>query len=223
MDRDGTKDGYDIELLRAVTFAVKIPVIASGGAGNLDHLLAALNEGKADAVLAASIFHFREYSIREAKEYLLSKSILDAKLRVDHGKGVKNPERTMNILGQLKFDSERTYSCNCTGRKVRRNIDDGVDEQRKSTSNDRNQSCDILEPITEKVLDEGEESGHVQEVRSIHVDCDGDVVLLKVHQVGGAACHTGHRTCFYREIVDGGRDSKNRTGIVFDPNTVYKK
>ncbi|MGA9408689.1 MAG: imidazole glycerol phosphate synthase subunit HisF, partial [Bacteroidota bacterium] len=76
MDRDGTKDGYDIELLRAVTSAVKIPVIASGGAGTLDHLLAALTEGKADAVLAASIFHFRQYSIREAKEYLLSKSIL---------------------------------------------------------------------------------------------------------------------------------------------------
>ena len=76
MDRDGTKDGYDIELLRAVTSGVKIPVIASGGAGSLDHLLAAFNEGKADAVLAASIFHFRQYSIREAKEYLLSKNIL---------------------------------------------------------------------------------------------------------------------------------------------------
>jgi cyclase len=76
MDRDGTKDGYDIELLQAVTSGVKIPVIASGGAGSLDHLLAAFNEGKADAVLAASIFHFRQYSIREAKEYLLSKNIL---------------------------------------------------------------------------------------------------------------------------------------------------
>lgn len=76
MDRDGTKDGYDIGLLRAVTSAVKIPVIASGGAGNLDHLLEAFTEGKADAVLAASIFHFRQYAIREAKEYLLSKNIL---------------------------------------------------------------------------------------------------------------------------------------------------
>jgi len=76
IDRDGTKDGYDIELLRAVTSAVKIPVIASGGAGTLDHLLAAFTEGKADAVLAASIFHFRHYAIREAKEYLLSKNIL---------------------------------------------------------------------------------------------------------------------------------------------------
>ena len=76
MDRDGTKDGYDLELLRAVTSGVKIPVIASGGAGTLGHLLAAFNEGNADAVLAASIFHFREFAIREAKEYLLSKNIL---------------------------------------------------------------------------------------------------------------------------------------------------
>ncbi len=76
MDRDGTKDGYDIELLQAVTSGVKIPVIASGGAGSLEHLAAAFNEGKADAVLAASIFHFKQYTIREAKEYLLSKNIL---------------------------------------------------------------------------------------------------------------------------------------------------
>ena len=76
MDRDGTKDGYDIESLQAVTSGVKIPAIASGGAGSLEHLAAAFNEGKADAVLAASIFHFKQYTIREAKEYLLSKNIL---------------------------------------------------------------------------------------------------------------------------------------------------
>ncbi len=70
MDCDGTKNGYDIELNRAISEAVNIPVIASGGAGNLEHLRAALQEGKADAVLAASIFHFREYTIREAREYL---------------------------------------------------------------------------------------------------------------------------------------------------------
>jgi len=69
MDCDGTKNGYDIPLTRAVADAVSIPVIASGGAGTLDHLRAALQEGGADAALAASIFHYREYSIREAKEY----------------------------------------------------------------------------------------------------------------------------------------------------------
>jgi cyclase len=70
MDRDGTKDGYDLDLLRAVTERVQIPVIASGGAGTLEHLREGLVEGNASAVLAASIFHFREHTVGEAKEYL---------------------------------------------------------------------------------------------------------------------------------------------------------
>lgn len=70
MDCDGAKDGYDIELTRAVADAVSIPVIASGGAGTLEHLREALQEGGADAALAASIFHFQEFTIHEAKEYL---------------------------------------------------------------------------------------------------------------------------------------------------------
>ena len=75
MDRDGTKDGYDLELTRRVSEAVNIPVIASGGAGNLDHLYQALTDGKADAVLAASIFHYGEYSIKETKRYLKNKGV----------------------------------------------------------------------------------------------------------------------------------------------------
>ncbi len=70
MDRDGTRDGYDIPLTRAVADRVGIPVIASGGVGTLDHLVAGLTEGGADAVLAASIFHYREHTVAEAKEYL---------------------------------------------------------------------------------------------------------------------------------------------------------
>ncbi len=75
MDKDGTKDGYDIELIRTISEAVTIPVIASGGAGTLEHLYEGITAGKADAVLAASIFHFREYTIRETKEYLRSRGI----------------------------------------------------------------------------------------------------------------------------------------------------
>ena len=75
MDKDGTKDGYDIELTKMISETVSIPVIASGGAGNLEHLYQGLADGKADAVLAASIFHFREYTIKEAKEYLHSKGV----------------------------------------------------------------------------------------------------------------------------------------------------
>ncbi|MFY9609058.1 MAG: imidazole glycerol phosphate synthase subunit HisF [Blastocatellia bacterium] len=75
MDCDGTRHGYDIELTRAVSEAVSIPVIASGGAGSLEHLYQALNEGKASAVLAASIFHFGEFTIGQAKEYLRSRGL----------------------------------------------------------------------------------------------------------------------------------------------------
>jgi cyclase len=75
MDRDGTKAGFDLELLRRVGEAVDVPVIASGGAGDLPDLYHALEEGRADAVLAASIFHFGEFSIAEVKEYLASAGI----------------------------------------------------------------------------------------------------------------------------------------------------
>jgi len=70
MDRDGTRQGFDIELTRTVSDAVSVPVIASGGVGNLDHLVAGVRDGHASAVLAASIFHFGEHSVREAKEYM---------------------------------------------------------------------------------------------------------------------------------------------------------
>ena len=75
MDRDGTKKGFDIQLTSAISEAVDIPVIASGGVGNLEHLVEGLIEGKADAVLAASIFHFGTYSIYEAKQFLKGKGV----------------------------------------------------------------------------------------------------------------------------------------------------
>jgi imidazole glycerol-phosphate synthase subunit HisF len=75
MDRDGTRDGYDIELTRAVADAVSIPVIASGGAGRIEHFADALTAGHADAVLAASLFHFGELTIEQVKEYLAQRGI----------------------------------------------------------------------------------------------------------------------------------------------------
>ena len=74
-DADGTKDGYDLEMTRAVAEAVSIPVTASGGAGKLEHLYQAVVEGKASAVLAASIFHFGEISISQAKRYLKERGV----------------------------------------------------------------------------------------------------------------------------------------------------
>jgi len=75
MDRDGTREGFDLPLTRTISESVSVPVIASGGVGNLDHLAEGVIQGKADAVLAASIFHFAEYSIQEAKEHMASRDI----------------------------------------------------------------------------------------------------------------------------------------------------
>lgn len=75
MDADGTKEGYDIALTRAVSEAVSVPVIASGGAGKLEHFYEVLTEGKADAVLAASVFHYGQFRVREVKEYLKSRGV----------------------------------------------------------------------------------------------------------------------------------------------------
>ena len=75
MDRDGTQVGYDIDLMNKISSTINIPVIASGGVGNLDHLVDGIKLGKASAVLAASIFHYGKYSVKEAKEYLNSKGI----------------------------------------------------------------------------------------------------------------------------------------------------
>ncbi|MDI6751057.1 MAG: imidazole glycerol phosphate synthase subunit HisF [Rhodocyclaceae bacterium] len=75
MDRDGTKNGFDLALTRAVADAVPIPIIASGGVGNLQHLADGVTQGRADAVLAASIFHYGEYTVRQAKEYLRARGI----------------------------------------------------------------------------------------------------------------------------------------------------
>ena len=75
MDCDGTKNGYDIELTRAVSERVSIPVIASGGAGKLEHFYEAFDAGSADAALAASLFHFKELEIKEVKQYLRNKGI----------------------------------------------------------------------------------------------------------------------------------------------------
>ncbi|MFK7732651.1 MAG: imidazole glycerol phosphate synthase subunit HisF [Pseudomonadales bacterium] len=76
MDRDGTKDGFNLPLTRAVSDAVNIPVIASGGVGNLEHLAQGVLEGHADAVLAASIFHFGEYTVQQAKDHMASRGIV---------------------------------------------------------------------------------------------------------------------------------------------------
>ena len=97
MDCDGTKAGYDLELTRAIAESVSIPVIASGGAGKLEHFKEALTVGMADAALAASLFHYKELEIREVKEYLrregrAGKALMCASYRMN-GKGAENADK----------------------------------------------------------------------------------------------------------------------------------
>ena len=89
MDRDGTQIGYDIDLTRRIADAVGIPVIASGGVGNLEHLYEGLTAGGADAVLAASIFHFAEHSIADAKSYLQARGVVVRYAHSEHGEPAK--------------------------------------------------------------------------------------------------------------------------------------
>ncbi|MFA6540908.1 MAG: phosphoribosyl-AMP cyclohydrolase [Bacteroidota bacterium] len=129
----------------------------------------------------------------------------------------------MKILEQLKFDSDGLIPAVAQ--------DDATGDilmmawmNRESVAETISSNCAVYWSRSRKKLwRKGEESGNIQEVKSIHIDCDADVILLRVNQIGGAACHTGHRSCFYREIIDGGDAVKEKSDIVFDPNIVYKK
>ena len=129
----------------------------------------------------------------------------------------------MNIINQLKFDSNGLIPAiaqdDATGDVLmmawmnRESLEETISTKRAVYwSRSRG-----------KLWRKGEESGNVQEVKSLSTDCDADVILLRINQIGGAACHTGHRSCFYREIINGGADFKESGDIVFDPKAVYKK
>ena len=129
----------------------------------------------------------------------------------------------MNIIEQLKFDSDGLIPAIAQEEKSGEILMMAWMNRESLRATIETNRATYWSRSRKKLWMKGEESGNVQEIRSIHIDCDGDAVLLKVNQIGGAACHTGHRTCFYREIVDGGQNFKESNDIIFDPNTVYRK
>ena len=129
----------------------------------------------------------------------------------------------MDIIEQLKFDSDGLIPAIAQEEKSGEILMMAWMNRESLRATIETNRATYWSRSRKKFWMKGEESGNIQEIRSIHIDCDGDAVLLKVNQIGGAACHTGHRTCFYREIVDGGQNFKESNDIIFDPNTVYRK
>jgi cyclase len=212
MDRDGTKDGYDLDLIRTVSRAVSIPVIASGGCGSMAHIYDAFNQGEADAALAASIFHFRTHSIGEVKSYLNERGIhvriQDEDITVRDGIPICREvisESTIQTLDKqlfanLKFDANGLIPA------VTQDHDTG--EVLMLAYMNRESLEETLESgyatywsrSRQKLWMKGETSGHIQKVQSILIDCDSDALILRIHQTG-PACHTGERSCFFRVLA----------------------
>jgi imidazoleglycerol phosphate synthase cyclase subunit/phosphoribosyl-ATP pyrophosphohydrolase len=201
--QDGAQTGYDIEATRAVSGAVPVPVIASGGAGKLEDFLEAVTEGHASGVLAASVFHFGTLTIGQVKEYL-----------ADNGVAVHTGDFDFSML---RFDERGLIPAIAqdvaTGRVLMQAYMNAESLRATLTSGYATYYSRSRQALWRK----GETSGNTQRIREILYDCDGDCLLLKVVPAG-PACHTGEETCFYRSLerMDGGRSTAVGSGILQD-------
>ncbi|AFE16509.1 imidazole glycerol phosphate synthase subunit HisF [Mycobacterium tuberculosis RGTB327] len=187
MDADGTKAGFDLALLRAVRAAVTVPVIASGGAGAVEHFAPAVAAG-ADAVLAASVFHFRELTIGQVKAALAAEGItvpmtLDPKIAA---RLKRNADGLVTAVVQERGSGDVLMVAWMNDEALARTL-----QTREATYYSRSRAEQWVKGAT---------SGHTQHVHSVRLDCDGDAVLLTVDQVGGA-CHIGDHSCFDAAVL----------------------
>lgn len=187
MDRDGTKSGYDNRITSLIADNVPVPVIASGGAGTMEDFYDGIVDGKADAVLAASLFHFGEIKISDLKDYL-----------ADRGIPVRRIGKELDMWAHMKKNSDGMVPAITTDEEgnvlmmaymnfeaFRLTCETGYMHYYSRSRN--------------TLWKKGETSGHVQKVLQARIDCDADTLLYKVEQTG-AACHTGERTCFFRTL-----------------------
>ncbi len=188
MDKDGTKSGYDNVITSMIADAVPVPVIASGGAGKMEDFYDGVVDGKADAVLAASLFHFGEIKISDLKDYL-----------ADRGVAVRRIPKTLDMWAHMKKNSDgmvpviaQDYENNEVLMVAYMNYEAFRLTCETGYMNYYSRSRNTL-------WKKGETSGHLQKVMSAAIDCDRDTLLYKIEQTG-AACHTGNRTCFYTPL-----------------------
>ena len=188
MDKDGTKSGYDNVITSMISEAVSVPVIASGGAGSLKDFEDAIVDGKADAVLAASLFHFGEIEIRDLKDYLASKGIPVREMPKSlymWANMKKNSDGLVPAITQDAVTGEVLMMAYMNYEAFRLTCETGY--------------MHYYSRSRKAQWKKGETSGHVQKVISASIDCDRDTLLYKIDQTG-AACHTGNRSCFYTSL-----------------------
>lgn len=188
MDKDGTKSGYDNVITSMIAENVSVPVIASGGAGKMEDFKDGIIDGKADAVLAASLFHFGEIKISDLKEYLKGEGIPVRQLAPSLEKWQQFKKNKDDMVPAITIDANNGEVLMMAYMNY-----DAFDLTCKTGYMhyySRSRDC---------LWKKGETSGHLQKVVEGRIDCDMDTLLYKVEQTG-AACHTGNRSCFYRTI-----------------------
>ena len=207
MDRDGTKLGFDLELTRAVADAVSVPVIASGGVGSLQDLADGVLTGRADAVLAASIFHYGEFTVQQAKQHMASCGIPmrlfsetpKGALCCTHGARV-DLSQLMTWLDDVRFNADGLVTVIAQDTGSARVLMVAWANREALVETAASGRAVYWSRSRKRLWRKGEESGHTQHVLEIRLDCDGDVVLYAVEQAGGIACHTGRESCFFRRL-----------------------
>ena len=203
MDKDGTKSGYDNRITRMISDALPIPVIASGGAGSMQDFYDGIVTGGADAVLAASLFHFGEIQIDDLKDYLAGKGV-DVRRAAAAGTRAFQPvcaDNSKALWERMKKDPQGLIPAivteNSTGDVLMLAYMDCEAFSLTMGTGIMHYHSRSRGTLWKK----GETSGHFQHVISAKIDCDADTLLFFVDQ-DGAACHTGAHSCFYRNIEE---------------------
>lgn len=197
MDADGTLAGYDIELTRTVAEAVSVPVIASGGAGTERHFAQVLTEGKADAALAASLFHDGKLKIPELKKNLQAWGV---PVRVGQRLLTLEREESMPVsLTQIKFDANGLIPAVVQDAESNEVLMLAYMNQESLRLTLEKGETYFWSRSRKELWHKGATSGNVQRVIEVRVDCDEDTLLIRVHPTG-PVCHTGNQSCFYREF-----------------------
>ena len=188
MDRDGTKSGFDNVITSMIADNVNVPVIASGGAGSMEDFYDGIVSGRADAVLAASLFHFGEIKISDLKEYLAGRGI-----------PVRQISKELDMWAHMKKNSDGLVPVICQDHVTNEALMVAYMNNEAFELTCRTGYMHYYSRSRNTLWKKGETSGHVQKVISASIDCDRDTLLYKIEQTG-AACHTGNRSCFYTPL-----------------------